>query len=412
MKKTILLFLFVFLLFNKNLLSEDNAPFILNAQKIINNHNESKVIATGDVEVIQGKEVLRADYLEFDKIKNKAYVKGNVSILDENGVVYFADYAEVDKGFKNGLSKNISILFPDNSKMAASSGKRFKGQISRLKKALYTACNCDDPNVKPTWQIKASEVVHDTKRKKISYKNAFLEFLGFPVAYTPYYSHPDPSVKRQSGFLFPKYTSNSELGTIISTPYYYALSPYKDLTVEPMYISGQRPLIYTQYRQRFKNGQINIESSFTNADRRTRVKTYSNKNRGHLFIDGNFDHNDFWRYGFNIKRTTDDTYLSRYLFEGASDRLHSDFFIEGFVDKNYFYATGIATQVQSSTYQSNKTPLILPSIKYNYQGEKTKFGFLEMNASYNKSHIETILLSSSHIYNFFYISIIFDHNII
>ena len=82
MKKTILLFLFVFLLFNKNLLSEDNAPFILNAQKIINNHNESKVIATGDVEVIQGKEVLRADYLEFDKIKNKAYVKGNVSILD------------------------------------------------------------------------------------------------------------------------------------------------------------------------------------------------------------------------------------------------------------------------------------------------------------------------------------------
>ena len=382
MKKTILLFLFVFLLFNKNLLSEDNAPFILNAQKIINNHNESKVIATGDVEVIQGKEVLRADYLEFDKIKNKAYVKGNVSILDENGVVYFADYAEVDKGFKNGLSKNISILFPDNSKMAASSGKRFKGQISRLKKALYTACNCDDPNVKPTWQIKASEVVHDTKRKKISYKNAFLEFLGFPVAYTPYYSHPDPSVKRQSGFLFPKYTSNSELGTIISTPYYYALSPYKDLTVEPMYISGQRPLIYTQYRQRFKNGQINIESSFTNADRRTRVKTYSNKNRGHLFIDGNFDHNDFWRYGFNIKRTTDDTYLSRYLFEGASDRLHSDFFIEGFDDKNYFYATGIATQVQSSTYQSNKTPLILQSIKYNYQGEKTKFGFLEMNASF------------------------------
>ena len=166
MKKTILLLFFIIFLFNKNLLSKDNVPFILNAQKIVNNHNESKVIATGDVEVIQGKEVLRADYLEFDKIKNKVYAKGNVSILDEDGVVYFADYAEIDKDFKNGLTKNISILFPDNSRIAASRGERFKGQISRLKKALYTACNCDDPNKKPTWQIKASEVVHDSKRKK------------------------------------------------------------------------------------------------------------------------------------------------------------------------------------------------------------------------------------------------------
>ena len=382
MKKIIIFLFFVILLFNKILYAEEDVPFILNAEKIVNVHKESKVVATGNVEVIQGKEVLRADYLEFDRIKNKAYVKGNVSILDKDGVVYFADYAEVDKGFKNGLTKNISILFPDNSKMAASDGKRFKGQISRLKKALYSACNCDDPNKKPTWQIKASEVVHDSKRKKISYKNAFLEFLGFPIAYTPYYSHPDPSVKRQSGFLFPSYTSNSELGTIIKTPYYYALSPYKDLTIEPQYISGQRPLIYAQYRQRFVNGVLDIESSLTNADRRTRVSTYSNKTRGHLFINGKFDHNDFWRYGFNVKRATDDTYLSRYMFPGATDRLHSDFFIEGFDNRNYFYATGIATQVQSSTYQSNKTPLILPSINYNYQSEKTKIGFVDINTNF------------------------------
>ena len=164
-------------------------------------------------------------YLEFNKKTNIVYAKGNVSILDEDGVVYFADYAEIDKGFQNGLSKNISILFPDNSRVAASSGQRFKGKISKLKKALYTACNCDDPNKNPTWQIKAQEITHDSNRKKIKYKNAFLEFLGFPVAYAPYYSHPDPTVKRQSGFLFPKYTSNSELGSIFSTPYYFFLSP-------------------------------------------------------------------------------------------------------------------------------------------------------------------------------------------
>ena len=376
--------LFFFLIITGDVFAESTKDdhFILNARKIINKNKESVVIAKGDVEVIQGKEILRADYLEFNKKTNIVYAKGNVSILDEDGVVYFADYAEIDKGFQNGISKNISILFPDNSRVAASSGQRFKGKISKLKKALYTACNCDDPNKNPTWQIKAQEITHDSNRKKIKYKNAFLEFLGFPVAYAPYYSHPDPSVKRQSGFLVPKYTSNSELGSIFSTPYYFFLSPYKDLTIEPIAISSQRPVIFGQYRQAFYNGELNIEGSFTNAERRTRSATYSNKNRGHIFIKGNFDHNDFWRYGFNIKRSTDDTYLRRYLFEGATDRLKSDFFIEGFDQRHYFYATGLTTQSQSATYESRKTPLILPSINYNFQSEKTNIGFIDLDLNF------------------------------
>ena len=379
-----ILFLLLYSIIPDNLLADevDNSPFILNANKIINNHKKSVVIAKGDVEIIQGKEVLRADYLEFNKETNTAYAKGNVSILDEDGIIYFADYAEIDKGFKNGLTKNIAILFPDNSRLAASKGRRFKGQISKLKKALYTACNCDDPNKKPTWQIKASEVTHDSNRKIIKYKNAFLEFLGVPVAYAPYYSHADPSVKRKSGFLFPKYSTNSEIGTVISTPYYFAIAPDKDFTFEPIYVGKQRPVIYGQYRQAFSNGELNIEASLTNADRRTRSATYRNKNRGHLFVEGNFDHNDFWRYGFNVKRSTDDTYLRRYLFEGATDRLKSDFYIEGFDQHHYFHATGLTTQSQSATYESRKTPLVLPAIDYNYQSGRTKFGFLDMDLNF------------------------------
>jgi len=361
----------------------DDQPFILNANKIINKKEQSLIIAEGNVEIIQGKEVLRADYLEFDRKTDKAIAKGNVSILDENGVIYFADYAEIDKGFQNGLTKNISILFPDNSRLAATKGKRFKGQISKLKKALYSACDCEDPNKKPTWQIKAKEVTHDSNRKKITYKNAFLEFLGFPVAYAPYYSHPDPSVKRQSGFLFPKYSNNSELGTVSSTPYYFALSPHKDLTIEPIYVSKQRPVLFAQYRQNFLNGELSFEGSFTNADKRTRSATYSNKNRGHFFLTGNFDHNDFWRYGFNIKRATDDTYISRYMFEGGADRLNSNFYVEGFDERSYFFATGIATQNQSSAYESRKTPLILPSINHNYRGNKTQIGYISLDSNFS-----------------------------
>ena len=55
---------------------------------------------------------------------------------------------------------------------------------------------------------------------------------------------------------------------------------------------------------------------------------------------------------------------------------------KGSDERSYFFATGIATQNQSSAYQSKKTPLILPTINYNYQSDKTKIGFVNFNASF------------------------------
>ena len=37
----------------------------------------------------------------------------------------------------------------------------------------------------------------------IYFEDARLEFFGMPVAYMPYFSAPDPTVKRKSGFLMP-----------------------------------------------------------------------------------------------------------------------------------------------------------------------------------------------------------------
>ena len=64
--------LFFFLIITGDVFAESTKDdsFILNARKIINKNKESVVIAKGDVEVIQGKEILRADYLEFNKKTN------------------------------------------------------------------------------------------------------------------------------------------------------------------------------------------------------------------------------------------------------------------------------------------------------------------------------------------------------
>ena len=70
---------------------------------------------------------------------------------------------------------------------------------------VYTACEAckDDPKKPPLWQVKAARIIHDEGEKMIYFEDARLEFFGMPLAYFPYFSAPDPTVKRKTGFLMP-----------------------------------------------------------------------------------------------------------------------------------------------------------------------------------------------------------------
>jgi LPS-assembly protein len=55
-------------------------------------------------------------------------------------------------------------------------------------------------------------------RGELTYRDAHLEFYGVPIAYTPYFKHPDPTVDRQSGFLAPTFGNSSALGVTLEVP--------------------------------------------------------------------------------------------------------------------------------------------------------------------------------------------------
>src|SRR3546814_11691960 len=56
-----------------------------------------------------------------------------------------------------------------------------------------------------------------------------------PVLYTPYFSHPDPTIKRKSGILAPDVGNSTLLGTFVQAPFYISLTDSRDLTLAPMY---------------------------------------------------------------------------------------------------------------------------------------------------------------------------------
>ena len=80
-----------------------------------------------------------------------------------------------------------------------------------------------------------------------------------PIFYLPYFQHPDPSVKRQSGFLMPSHSNSSTLGYSVEVPYYFALAPNADFTLHPRYFSDHGVLWQGEWRHRLATGQYNVK---------------------------------------------------------------------------------------------------------------------------------------------------------
>ena len=220
------------------------------------------VTASGHVEAWQNDHLLRADKVTFDRNTNVAAAEGNVVLVEPDGQVLFADYAELTQGMREGVLKGMRSLLAQNGKLAANGARRVDGEINELTHAVYTTCNLckTDPDRAPLWQLRAYSAVQDVDNKRIEYRDAYLDFLGIPVGYLPYFSHPDPSERRASGFLTPVFGDSTHIGAFFDLPYFWAIDPQRDLTIHPEITSGYGPQLSGEYRQRFNDGTVRIDA--------------------------------------------------------------------------------------------------------------------------------------------------------
>ena len=91
--------------------------------------------------------------------------------------------------------------------------------------------------------MKAKKISHDRLKKTIYYEHATLKFYNIPIFYFPIFFHPDPTVKRQSGFLAPFFTNSTSLGMGFAQPYYWAINKDKDLTFTPKIYARENILL-------------------------------------------------------------------------------------------------------------------------------------------------------------------------
>lgn len=347
----------------------DQSPVLMSAEEVTHDRENDRVTARGHVEVSQNERVLLADTVIYDLKADRLHAAGNVSLVEPTGEVVFADDIEVTGDLKDGVAREIRILLTDQSRLAAAEGRRTGGTVMELERAVYSPCQpCqDDPDRPLLWQVKARHVTHDKATRDIEYEDAWLEMFGVPVAYTPYLSHPDPTVDRRSGFLTPSFGQSRNLGTSIAVPYYWVLSPSHDLTVTPRYTSEQGPVLALEHRRRFTFGEMFTEGSIT--------QDSLGEVRGHIHALGNFDVDEHWRVGYDINRASDETYLRRYEFRlTPRPFLTSRVFAEGFGRRSYALVEGFAFQDQLANVNSGRVPFVAPYMQYSWVGEPDRFG--------------------------------------
>lgn len=354
-----------------------NEPVIFAADEVQYDQELALLVARGNVEIAEGGRILLADTVTYNQRTDTVTASGNVRLLEPTGEIIASDYLELTDQMREGFIKDVRILLTDRSRMAGNTARRSGGNRTELRRGVYSPCDLcrDDPTRAPLWQLKAEQVTHDQELKKIEYHDARLEVGGIPVLYTPYLSHPDPSVKRQSGFLAPTLGNSSDLGAHATVPYYFNIAPDKDFTFSPMFTGSAGTVLAGEYRQRWGFGEAQLSGSITpNSTLVDSAGLSHDAVRGHAFGRGRFNINEDWRSGFDLQRTTDQTYLLRYKFSAIDTFLTTDTYAERFGRRSYANITNYTFQtLQANTADKNQAT-VLPVGSYNWVTEPNSYG--------------------------------------
>ena len=351
---------------------QTDAPVLFKADQLRNEQKIGLVVATGNVEFTQNGRTLLADSVTYNQRTDTVTASGNISLVEPTGEVIFADHIELTDSMRDGVIENMRVRMSDDSRIAAAGGRRIGGTRTEFRKAVYSPCKlCEkDPTRAPIWQVKATKLVHDQEMQDVTYRHAFLEFYGVPVMYTPYLSYPDSTVERRTGFLVPSYGSDSELGRLVSTPYYFDIAPNMDATFTPIVTTNEGVVGLGEFRHRLSKTGYVLGGSITHA---SREDGKSNGLRGHLKGELRHEFDPTWRGGADLHLASDDTYLRRYNFE-APDTLENRVYAEGFRGRNYASANAYYFQGQRSNDNESETPIVFPKLDYNYVGEPGSYG--------------------------------------
>lgn len=203
-----------------------SGPVKIEADSLSHSENTGTYDAAGNVRIQWDAATLTSEKASLDQGKRRAVAEGRVKLVRQ-GDVLESDRLDIDFATQRGEVTN-GDLFVRKSNLHVRGKKIAKlGEDEyRLEQGSFTTCDGDDPS----WRFSASDLDVTLEGMAVG-RNALFYVGKIPVFYTPYILFP-VKVERQSGFLFPRIGSSTKKGFYLDQPYYWALSPSQDLTLD------------------------------------------------------------------------------------------------------------------------------------------------------------------------------------
>ncbi len=361
-----------------------DAPMLVQANEIRYDYTNDSVAAVGNVQIYYRGATVEADEIVYDQKTKRLRAQGNVRLTEPDGKITYGQFLDLSDDYRDGFVDSLRLETVDDTRFAAARADRTKGNYTVLQNGVYTAClPCrDDPKKPPLWQVQAARIIHDQGEKMLYFEDARVEFFGVPLAYMPFMSAPDPTVKRKSGFLFPNATLTTQYGLGVSIPYFWALAPNYDFTFSPTLTTRQGPLLQGEWRQRLMEGSYSIKAAgIFQADpgyfasRDGPGSPTANTFRGAIQTAGQFALTDQWVWGWTGLLMTDTQFLYDYQlsqFTSAFDPFHTGFAAEGVSQlylsgagpRSYFDVRAIYYYGFSQSDVQGQLPVIHPVLDY------------------------------------------------
>ena len=210
-----------------------------------------------------------------------------------------------------------------------------------------------------------------------------------PVAYVPFFSAPDPTVKRKTGFLMPVATYSSTYGFGASTPFYWALAPNYDVTITPTLTSLQGPLLQVEWRHRLMSGAYAVrgagiwqldKSQFAFQGPEDDFNSGFRDFRGMLQTEGQFALTDRWVWGWTGTVVTDRPFMQDYSVTRVPQEFISQVYLTGVGERSYFDVRAMYYLGMSGSDRQEELPIIHPVLDYsNVLGQPIFGGELSYN---------------------------------
>jgi LPS-assembly protein len=375
----------------------------------INLNNSDRIIISNSNSEIKDRNNNKILLDNFEYLIDKNIFKsiGKIMVKDTSSNIYEFSQIYIDTKEKKILGTDIKAKIDQNNfkvdernkpRIFANTAEVSK-EKSSFTKSIFTLCDYRENDKCPPWSIQASKMLHDNKKKTIYYDNAVIKIYDIPIFYSPKLSHPDPSVKRRSGFLVPSFQNAKNLGQGISILY-----------------ARENALILGQYNQAFKNSKFLADFGYTQGYKKTTSKKKPGE-KSHFFskFTKNFTGKDgsLNSLAINTQDISNDKYLKLYKIKSNLADYNTDTLKNtlDFTREKDDLFIGFNTSIYETLDESynDKYEYIFPDITVDKNLFNNSLGFTNLQSNFKVHSYDTNKLKSYFINDFNFNS--YNHNL-